>query len=77
MPNISEIAKKLSERITIAETRKCLRTAEESRRFLYAIEHILTDIWKANYVNPGATLPNYTTSHTAYPKKSTFSLTKS
>ena len=44
MTNIIEIAKKLSERITNAETRKRSRTAEECRRFLYAIEHILTDI---------------------------------
>ena len=45
MPNISEIAKELSERITIAETRKRSRTAEEYRRFMYVIEDILTDIW--------------------------------
>ncbi len=49
MTNISEIAKKLSERISNAETRKRSRTAEEYQRFLYAIEYILTDIWKASY----------------------------
>ena len=48
MTNISEIAKKLSERISNAETRKRSRTAEEYQRFLYAIEYILTDIWKAS-----------------------------
>ena len=54
MTNISEIAKKLSERITNAETRKRSRTAEEYQRFLYAIEYILTDIWKASYIHPEA-----------------------
>jgi len=44
MTNISEIAKKLSERITNAKTRQRFRTAEEYQRFLYAIEYILTDI---------------------------------
>ena len=34
MTKISEIAKKLSERITNAETRKRSRTAEEYQRFL-------------------------------------------
>lgn len=52
MTNISEIAKKLSERISNAETRKRSRTAEENQRFLYAIEYILTDIWKASYIHP-------------------------
>ena len=37
MTNISEIAKKLSERITNAKTRKRSRTADEYQRFLYAI----------------------------------------
>ncbi len=54
MTNITEIAKKLSERITNAETRKRSRTAEEYQRFLYAIEYILTDIWKASYIHPEA-----------------------
>jgi hypothetical protein len=54
MTNISEIAKKLSERITNAETRKRSRTAEQYERFLYAIEYILTDIWKASYIHPEA-----------------------
>ena len=54
MTNISEIAKKLSERISNAETRKRSRTAEEYQRFLYAIEYILTDIWKASYIHPEA-----------------------
>jgi len=54
MTNISEIAKKLSERITNAETRKRSRTAEEYQRFLYAIEYILTDIWKSSYIHPEA-----------------------
>ena len=36
MTNIKEIAKKLSERITNAETRKRSRTAEGYQRFLYA-----------------------------------------
>ena len=54
MTNISEIAKKLSERITNAETRQRSRTAEEYQRFLYAIEYILTDIWKASYIRPEA-----------------------
>ena len=39
MTNITEMAKKLSERITNAETRKRSRTAEEYQRFLYAIGH--------------------------------------
>jgi hypothetical protein len=52
MTKISEIAKKLSERITNAETRKRSRTAEEYQRFLYAIEYILTDIWKSTFINP-------------------------
>jgi len=52
--NISEIAKKLSERITNAETRQRSRTAEEYQRFLYAIKYILTDIWKASYIHPEA-----------------------
>ena len=43
MTNITEIAKKLSERITNPETLKRSRTAEEYQRFLYAIEYILTD----------------------------------
>ena len=54
MTNITEIAKKLSERITNAETRKRSRTAEEYQRFLYAIEYILTDIWKASFIHPEA-----------------------
>jgi len=54
MTNISEIAKKLSERITNAETRQRSRTAEEYKRFLYAIEYILTDILKASYIHPEA-----------------------
>jgi len=54
MTKISEIAKKLSERITNAETRQRSRTAEEYQRFLYAIEYILTDIWKASYIHPEA-----------------------
>ena len=54
MTNISEIAKKLSERITNAETRKRSRTVEEYQRFLYAIEYILTDIWKSSYIHPEA-----------------------
>ena len=37
MTNISEIAKKLSEWITNAETRKRSRTTEEYQHFLYAI----------------------------------------
>ena len=40
MTNISEIAKKLSERITNAETRQRSKTAEEYQRFL--IEPFLT-----------------------------------
>ena len=54
MTNITEIAKKLSEKISNAETRKRSRTAEEYKRFLYAIEYILTDIWKASYIHPEA-----------------------
>jgi len=54
MTNISEIAKKLSERITNVETRQRSRTADEYQRFLYAIEYILTDIWKASYIHPQA-----------------------
>ena len=41
-------------RITNAETRQRTRTAEEYQRFLYAIEYILTDIWKASYIHPEA-----------------------
>jgi len=52
MTKISEIAKKLSERITNAETRKRSRTADEYQRFLYAIEYILTDIWKSSFIHP-------------------------
>ena len=52
MTNISEVAKKLSEKITNAETDKRTRTAEEYQRFLYAIEYILTDIWKVSYIHP-------------------------
>ena len=52
--NILEIAKKLSERITNSETRQRSRTVEEYQRFLYAIEYILTDIWKASYIHPEA-----------------------
>ena len=71
MTNISEIAKKLSERITNAETRKRSRTAEEYQRFLYAIEYILTDIWKASYIHPEAECSihkhnNYYSSNTRY-----------
>ena len=44
MTNITEVAKKLSERITNAETRKRSRTAEEYQRFLYPFEYVLTDI---------------------------------
>ena len=51
MTNIIEIAKKLSERITNAEPRQRSRTAKEYKRFLYAIEYILTDIWKASYIS--------------------------
>ena len=54
MTNISEIAKKLSEKISNAETRKRSRTAEEYQRFLYAIEYILTEIWKSSFIHPEA-----------------------
>ena len=54
MTNIIEIAKKLSERITNAETRQRSRTAAEYQRFLYAIEYILTDIWKASHIQTKA-----------------------
>ena len=54
MTNISEIANKLSEKISNAENRKRSRTAEEYQRFLYAIEYILTDIWKSSYIHPEA-----------------------
>ena len=54
MTNISEIAKKLSERISNAETRKRSRTAEEYQRFLYSIEYILTEIWKSSFMHPEA-----------------------
>ena len=71
MTNISEIAKKLSERITNAETRQRSRTAEEYQRFLYAIEYILTDIWKSSYIHPEAECSihkhnNYYSSNTRY-----------
>ena len=39
MTNITEIAKKLSERISYAETRKRSRAAEEYQRFLYINGH--------------------------------------
>ena len=52
MTNISEIAKKLSERIYNAETRKRSRTAEEYQRFLYAIEYIQIDIRKSSFIKP-------------------------
>ena len=54
MTNITEIAKKLSEKISNAETRKRSRTAEEYQRFLYAIEYILTEIWKSSFIHPEA-----------------------
>ena len=71
MTNILEIAKKLSERISNAETRKRSRTAEEYQRFLYAIEYILTDIWKASYIHPEAECSihkhnNYYSNNTRY-----------
>ena len=52
MTNITEITKKLSEKISNAETRKRSRTAEEYQRFLYAIEYILTEIWKSSFIHP-------------------------
>jgi hypothetical protein len=52
--SVSEIAKKSSERISITETRKRSRTAEEYQRFLYAIEYILTEIWKSSFIHPEA-----------------------
>ena len=54
MTNITEIAKKLSEKISNAETRKRSRTAEEYQRFLYVIEYILTEIWKSSFIHPEA-----------------------
>jgi hypothetical protein len=51
---MKEIVTQLSEKITNAETRLRSRTAEEYQRFLYAIEYILTDIWKASYIHPEA-----------------------
>ena len=48
MTNISEIAKKLSERITNAETHQHSRTAEEFLRILYTIEYILNDTWNSS-----------------------------
>ena len=54
MTSIKEIAKKLSERILNAETRKRSRTAEEYQCYLYAIEYILTDIWKSYFIHPEA-----------------------
>ena len=49
-----EIVKKLSERITNTENRLRSRSPAEYERFLYAIEYILTDIWKASYIHPEA-----------------------
>ena len=71
MTNITEIAKKLSDRITNAETRQRSRTAEEYKRFLNAIEYILTDIWKASYIYPETECSihkhnNYYSSNTRY-----------
>ena len=71
MTNIIEIAKKLSDRITNAETRQRSRTAEEYKRFLNAIEYILTDIWKASYIYPETECSihkhnNYYSSNTRY-----------
>ena len=54
MTKISEIAKKLSEKITNTETRERSRSPAEYQRFLYAIKHILTDVWKASYIHPEA-----------------------
>ena len=51
---MKEIVKKLSERISTTETRKRSRIASEYQRFLYAIEYILTDIWKSSYIHPEA-----------------------
>ena len=51
---MKELIRKLSEKISNAETRKRSRTAEEYQRFLYAIEYILTDIWKSSFIHPEA-----------------------
>ena len=51
---MKEIVKRLSERITNTENRLRSRSPAEYQRFLYAIEYILTDIWKASYIHPEA-----------------------
>ena len=51
---MKEIVTKLSEKITNVETRQRSRSPAEYQRFLYAIEYILTDIWKASYIHPEA-----------------------
>ena len=52
MTNIKDIAKKLSERISNAETRKRSRKAQYYQRFLYAIEYIQIDIRKSSFIKP-------------------------
>jgi hypothetical protein len=52
MTNILEISKKLSEKISNVETQKSSRTADDRQSFLYAMEYILTDIWKKYYTHP-------------------------
>ena len=52
MTNILEISKKLSEKISNVETQKSSRTAGDHQSFLYAMEYILTDIWKKYYTHP-------------------------
>ena len=52
MTNILEISKKLSEKISNFETQKSSRTADDHQMFLYAMEYILTEIWKKYYTHP-------------------------
>ena len=51
---MKELIRKLSEKISNAETPKRSRIAEEYQSFLYAIEYILTDIWKSSFIHPEA-----------------------
>lgn len=52
MTNVLEISQKLSQKIFNVETQKSYKTSDDHQSFLYAMEYILTDIWKKYYTHP-------------------------
>ena len=49
---LSELVQEIATRIEAKESRQRSRTVSNQSRFLFAIEYILTDLWKSAYTIP-------------------------